>query len=299
MLARHNMLDAKPVILVGLFGTGLQFSQAPLVHMHEGEHCALHYLYRLIDLAALGLDNAALPDLLHAGRQLGFNGFAVTHPCKEAIVPHLAALSRDAQLLGAVNTVILEDGQWLGHNTDWFGFAESFRRDLAGVRTDTIVQLGMGGAGKAVAHALLTCGVKRVGLWVRNPAKAKPGIDSLTAMHGPDRIHVITDLAAAMATADGLVNATPIGMDAHPGCPLPTHLLRPDLWVIDLIYSPAQTKLLQSAQRLGARTHNGMGMFLAQAAEQFRLFTGVAPNMQRMKAHIARIHAARQSREDP
>ncbi|SAL74004.1 shikimate dehydrogenase [Caballeronia telluris] len=202
--------------------------------MQEGEECGLRYIYRLVDLTALGLSNDALPALLQAGGRLGFSGFAVTHPCKEAILPHLSELSSDARLLGAVNTVVLEGGRSIGHNTDWFGFADSFRRDIAGVKADRVVQLGAGGAGKAVAHALLTCGVGRVNLWVRNQDKAKPVVDSLAAIYGADRIGVVDNLAEAVAGADGLVNATPIGMDAHPGCPLPMHLLRPDLWVTDL-----------------------------------------------------------------
>ncbi|WP_221623349.1 shikimate dehydrogenase [Burkholderia sp. Bp9143] len=287
------MPETKPAILIGLIGANLQFSKAPQVHMQEGENCGMRYVYRLIDLTALGLGNDALPNLLQAGRQLGFNGFAVTHPCKEAILPHLSELSDDARLLGAVNTVVLEDGKWIGHNTDWFGFANSFRRDMAGVRTHRVVQLGAGGAGKAVAHALLTCGVQRVDLWVRNPQKAKPVIDGLAAVHGADRIGLVNNLAMAIAGADGLVNATPIGMDAHPGCPLPTHLLRPDLWVADLIYSPAETELLGAARLKGARTHNGEGMFFSQAAEQFRLFTGVSPDERRMKEHLKLISRTR------
>jgi shikimate dehydrogenase len=280
------MSETKPAILIGLIGTNLQFSKAPQIHMQEGENCGLRYIYRLIDLAALGLNSDALPSLLQAGGQLGFNGFAVTHPCKEAILPYLSELSEDARLLGAVNTVVLKDGKSIGYNTDWFGFADSFRRDLAGVKADRVVQLGAGGAGKAVAHALLTCGVKHVDLWVRNPEKARPVIESLAAVHGADRISGVTDLAGCMIGADGLVNATPIGMDAHPGCSLPKHLLRADMWVADLIYSPAETELLKAARLLGARTNNGEGMFFSQAAEQFRLFTEIAPDQQRMRRHM-------------
>ncbi|MFM0007637.1 MULTISPECIES: shikimate dehydrogenase [Paraburkholderia] len=280
------MSEPKPAILIGLIGTNLQFSKAPQIHMQEGEKCGLRYIYRLVDLAALGLSNDALPTLLQAGAQLGFNGFAVTHPCKEAILPHLSELSSDARLLGAVNTVVLKDGRSIGHNTDWFGFADSFRRNMTDVKTDRVVQLGAGGAGKAVAHALLACGVGHVNLWVRNPDKAKPVVDSLAATHGADRISIVEDLTEALAGADGLVNATPIGMDAHPGCPLPARLLRPNLWVTDLIYSPEETELLKAARLLGARTNNGKGMFFSQAAEQFRLFTGIAADQQRMREHM-------------
>jgi shikimate dehydrogenase len=288
----HTVSQAKPAILIGLLGTNLQFSKAPQIHMQEGELSGLRYIYRLIDLAALGLSTDSLPSLLQAGGQLGFNGFAVTHPCKEAVLPYLSELSSDARLLGAVNTVLLKDGKSIGHNTDWFGFADSFRRDMAGVKTDKVVQLGAGGAGKAVAHALLSYGVRHIALWVRNPEKAKPVTESLAAVHGRDRISIVGNLPEAVASADGLVNATPIGMDAHPGCPLPESMLRSGLWVADLIYSPAETELLKAARLKGALTNNGMGMFFSQAAEQFRLFTGIAPDQRRMQEHMKQLVSA-------
>ena len=286
------MTETKRAILIGLIGTRLQFSRAPEIHMREGECSGLRYIYRLIDLTALGLGMDAVPGLLDSAEQLGYNGLAVTHPCKEAVIPHLSKLSDDAQQLGAVNTILFMDGRRIGHNTDWLGFVKSFRRDLAGATTDRVVQLGAGGAGKAVAHAMLSCGVRHLALWARNPEKARPVAEVLAAHHGADRISIVGDLTDEMAAADGIVNATPIGMTAYPGCPLPVELLRPDLWVADLIYSPAETELLKAARAIGARTSNGTGMFIFQAAEQFRLFTGIEPDLERMEAYITQMLAA-------
>jgi len=290
-LERSKVTETKPAILIGLIGTRLQFSRAPEIHMREGESSGLRYIYRLIDLAALDLGMDAVPGLIHSAEQLGYNGLAVTHPFKEAVIPHLSQLSGDARQLGAVNTILFQDGQSIGHNTDWFGFAESFRRDLVGAKTDRVVQLGAGGAGKAVAHAMLSCGVRHVAVWVRNPEKARPVAEALTAHHGADRISIVGDLTDEIANADGIVNATPIGMATYPGCPLPVELLRPDLWVADLIYSPPETALLRAARAIGARTNNGTGMFIFQAAEQFRLFTRIEPDLGRMQTNIAQMLA--------
>jgi shikimate dehydrogenase len=287
-----QVTDRKRAILVGLIGTNLQFSRAPEIHMREGICNGLQYIYRLIDLTALDLGMDALPGLLKAAEQLGFNGFAVTHPCKEVVIPHLSELSDAARRLGAVNTIVFKDGRSIGHNTDWVGFAEAFRHDMASVKTDRVIQLGAGGAGKAVAHALLSCGVKHVALSVRNPDRARPVLDGLAARHGADRISIVGNLAEEVAAADGIVNGTPIGMAAYPGMPFPTTLLRADLWVADLIYSPAETKLLRAARALGARTSNGTGMLIFQAAEQFRLFSGIEPDLKRMQEHVTQILAA-------
>jgi shikimate dehydrogenase len=97
-----------------------------------------------------------------------------------------------------------------------------------------------------------------------------------------DRVAAITDLSAAMAAADGLIQATPVGMLGHPGLPLPIELLRPAHWVAEIIYFPLETELLKLARLLDCRTLDGSGMVVFQAAEAFRLFTGVAPDYERM-----------------
>ena len=160
---------------------------------------------------------------------------------------------------------------------------------MAGVVLDRVVQLGAGGAGAAVAHAGLVLGYGQLVLFDVDPARAASVVERLTAHFGPGRAVVGTDLAAEVGRANGLVNATPIGMTAHPGMPLPEELLRPDLWVSDVIYVPRETELLRRAKALGARVDNGGGMNIHQAVAQFRLFTGREPNVERMAASFARI----------
>src|SRR5215210_5753836 len=150
-------METRAPVLVGLIGAGIQASRSPALHEREGEAHGLRYVYKLIDLEQLGLSARDLPDILIAAERLGFDGLNVTHPCKQAVIPFLGHLSSNAQAIGAVNTVLLKDGR-IGHNTDWYGFSESFRRKLGDVGRDRIVQLGAGGGGAAVAHALLSLG---------------------------------------------------------------------------------------------------------------------------------------------
>ena len=161
MTTMPERLSSLPSVLVGLVGAGIQASRTPSLHEREGARQGLRYVYKLIDLEALGLDASALPDILTAAQRFGFAGLNITHPCKQAVIPLLDDLSPDAAALGAVNTVVLKDGRRVGHNTDWWGFAESFRRELPDVRRERVVQFGAGGAGAAVAHALLTLGSRR------------------------------------------------------------------------------------------------------------------------------------------
>ncbi|HEX5327765.1 MAG TPA: shikimate dehydrogenase [Acetobacteraceae bacterium] len=272
--------------VIGLIGAGIQASRTPALHEREGAALGLRTIYKLIDLEPLGLGIADLPELLRAAQLMGLAGLNITYPCKQAVVPLLDQLSDDARVLGAVNTVVLRNGRRIGHNTDWWGFAENFRRGLPDVERDRVVQLGAGGAGSAVAHAALTLGVRRLGIIDIDAARARALAISLCARFGAGRAAAETDSAMAMAMADGLINTSPVGMAKYPGLPLPVELLRPDLWVADIVYVPLETELLRTARALGCRTLDGGGMAVFQAVEAFRLFTGMAPDPARMLAHF-------------
>lgn len=268
--------------LIGLIGTGIQSSRAPFMHETEAEAQGLRLIYKLIDLDKLGLGNDALPELLIAAERMGFNALNITHPCKQAVVPLLHELSPDAASLGAVNTIQLRDGRRIGHNTDWFGFAENLRRTLPDVAMDRVVQFGAGGAGSAVAHAALVRGTRHLTITDINPARAQSVADGLNARFGTGRVTAVTDATQAVAAADGIINATPIGMDAHPGMAFPATWLRASLWVAEVIYFPLETEMLRRARDLGCRTVDGGGMAVFQAAEGFRLFTGRTADADRM-----------------
>jgi shikimate dehydrogenase len=279
----------RPSILVGLIGRDIQASRSPEMHMREGEAQGLRLIYNLIDLAKLDLSIESLPDLLVAAERTGFAGLNVTIPCKQAIIPYLHELSDDARALGAVNTVVLRDGRRIGHNTDWSGFAEGFRRGLPNAPMGLVVQLGAGGAGAAVAHAALMLGTKLLMVFDTEPSRAAQLASDLSARFGPGRAVAATDVEAAMASADGLINCTPIGMANYPGTSVPVALLRPAMWVSEIIYFPLETELLRAARALGCRTVDGGGMAVFQAVHAFRLFTGIEPDHERMLRHFASI----------
>jgi len=272
-------------ILAGLIGAGIGKSLTPAMHEREGAAQGLVYVYRLIDLDRLGLPGSALPDLLDAAERLGFDGLNITYPCKQTVIGHLHELSQDARDIGAVNTVVFRDGRRIGHNTDWLGFVEGFRRDLPGAPLNHVVLLGAGGAGSAVAHALLFMGARRLTIVDTDREKALALAAVLQTRFGPGCASV-GEAEDAMPHADGLVNATPVGMAKHPGLPLDPSLLRPSQWVADVIYFPAETELLRHARRIGCRAINGGGMVVFQAVEAFRLISGRQAVASRMQAHF-------------
>jgi shikimate dehydrogenase len=178
---------------------------------------------------------------------------------------------------------LLRDGRRIGHNTDWWGFAESFRRGLADAKMDRIVQLGAGGGGAAAAYAALNLGGGRLTLFDIDTSRARQLGGRLAAKFGASRIAIGENIQRSMAEADGLIHATPTGMVKYPGLPLPRELLRPALWVAEIVYFPLETELLRVARQTGCRTLDGSGMAVFQAAEAFRLFTGIKADAERMR----------------
>lgn len=177
----------KDSYLVGLIGSGIGPSLSPALHEREADRQGLRLLYRLIDIDPLGVPPEAVGDLVRAARDLGFDGLNITHPCKQLVTEHLDALAPQAEALGAVNTVVFEDGRAVGHNTDVTGFAASFARGLPDAPLERVVQLGAGGAGAAVAHATLTLGAERVTVVDALPERAAALAGSLNRAFGQGR----------------------------------------------------------------------------------------------------------------
>jgi len=272
--------------LVGLIGRGIGASGSPAMHEGEGRALGLKVHYQLIDLNRAELHGKRLSELLDAAQNMGFAGVNVTHPCKQAVIPILDELSPEAQAIGAVNTVVFSDGRRIGHNTDAYGFAESFRRGMPGAALDSVVLLGAGGAGSAVAHAALQLGVKHLSIFDQERQRAEALVTKLRSQYVDKNLSADAEMSTAIQAAAGVIHATPVGMTSHPGSAISPEYLRPDLWVADIVYFPLNTELLQQARERGCRTLHGGGMAVFQAARAFRLFTGVEPDVERMLARF-------------
>ncbi len=283
-----NMTDTKS-FKVGLIGADIQLSKSPALHMREGAAHGLDYSYELVDVVARKLPESALPDLLNELESRGFAGTNITHPFKQAVLPHLHELSDDARMLGAVNTVVFKDGRRIGHNTDWYGFYESFMRGLPDAKRDRALLVGAGGAGVAVAHAALKLGITHLDICDRDFSRADHLAAELNARFGEGHAFAVKDPADSLPFADGLIHATPMGMPAHPGMPVKADLLEQRHWVADIVYMPLVTELLATAAQKGCRTLPGGGMTVFQAVGAFRLFCGREPHAERMTAHFTEI----------
>jgi shikimate dehydrogenase len=284
-------------LLIGLIGAGIQHSLSPAMHEQEARQQGLRLHYQLIDVDRSADGAAALPRLIDAARTMGFAGLNITYPCKQAVIPLLDGLSDEAAAMGAVNTVVFDAGRAVGHNTDGSGWAWGFRRTLPAADLSRVVLLGAGGAGSAIAHAVLRLGAERLTLVDADATRSIALADELNKRYGGARARGGVDTQAALADATGLIHATPTGMAKLPGLPLPEHLLRSSLWVSEIVYFPLETALLAAARRAGCAVCDGGTMAVGQAVGAFRLFTGIEPDAERMRRHfldlIAPLDAAR------
>ncbi len=279
--------------LAGLLGQGIGPSLSPELHEREALRQGLRYTYKLVELHDGELHPDRLRELLAHAVRLGFDGLNVTHPVKHAMAPVVDELAPEAAALGAINTIVVEDGTTRGHNTDVTGFALAVREGLSDVRRDRVVLVGAGGAGTAVAHALTGLGVDTLAVVDTDPARARRLAESL----GEVRDRMAVDVAAPdrlpelLGGAAGLVNATPLGMAAHPGSPVPPGLLHHDLWVADIVYRPLRTELVRAADAAGCRVLTGAAMAINQAADAFELITGRPADRAAMAADFDRLVA--------
>ncbi|MBN8181771.1 shikimate dehydrogenase [Labrenzia aggregata] len=279
------MEAASNIVLAGLIGRGIARSRTPEMHMAEAAAQSLRGVYRIIDVDTLPEDEQNLKAIVHAAEVTGFNGLNVTYPFKMEVIPLLDQLSPNAAAVGSVNTIVFRDGKRIGHNTDLWGFAESFRQNMIGVSLKTVLLIGAGGAGVAVAHALADCGVQHLKIFDVDTVRVEQLARQVRSNRQGLTVEPVTTLdAASCANLSGIVNASPVGMAKTPGTPFPLALLKPDMWVADIVYFPLETELLADARRLGCRVLPGSGMAVFQAVRAFELFTGRRADPVRMKA---------------
>jgi shikimate dehydrogenase len=278
--------------LAGLIGEDIQGTSAPSMHEEEARAHGFTLTYRAIDFARPKRDPQFLGAMLDAAESLGFTGLNITHPYKQAVIPLLHELSDDARRIGAVNTVRLNGGHRLGHNTDWLGFADNLTATLPDAALGHVALIGAGGAGSAVAYAALTLGTHLLSLYDRDLDRARLLAFNLRNSF-PDRtIRVAESARDALDGANGVIQATPVGMRGHPGMSVPADALRPAMWVAEVVYFPEETELVQTARARGCRVITGGGMAVRQAAASFALFFGVQPDVDRMLRRFAARHTA-------
>lgn len=278
---------AQPFLL-GLIGSPIMSSAAPAMHEAAAEARGLRAYYRLIDVA--GADPAKLKAMLDGVRLLGFAGVNVTFPYKEMVIPLLDALAPGAAMVGAANTVVVRDGKLTGHNTDATGFIAAFKAVLGSPGDKPVALIGAGGVGRAIGFAMAELGARTLRIVDTDAGKAQ----ALAArLRDRTQTQVCGSIAQALDGAGGVINGTPIGMLPNRDTPVPSDLLHAGLFVADAVYTPLWTPLLQAARAMGCRVMTGRELCIHQAADAFRLFTGLEGSLERIGAAFDAVIAKR------
>ncbi len=254
--------------LYGIIGHPVRHSMSPAMHNAAFRYCGMNAVY-------LAFDVVDLKGAMGGVRALGVKGLSVTIPHKQAVIPLLDETDRVARRIGAVNTVVNQEGTLLGYNTDWVGAVKALE-EVTPLEGKKVVVLGAGGAARAVCMGLEEAGAK-VHIANRTVRRAADlaalsgaswsGLDGLGEVHG-----------------DVLVNTTSVGMSPNEDeIPVDPRFLDRYPVVMDLVYSPLETRLLRMARANGAVVINGLRMLLLQALAQFELWTGRAAPVEVME----------------
>lgn len=275
-------------VLLGLIGSPIAHSASPAMHEAAARAAGLDAHYHLIEVAGAGRTDLAV--MLEGVCRLGFSGVNVTFPYKEAVVGLLNGLSPEAEAIGAVNTIVVQDGELIGHNTDASGFAAAYRKLKRPSDNRPVAIIGAGGVGRAIAFALASCGVTRLRLF--DLERDKTAALARLLERRAD-VEIAGSVAAAVEGTAGIVNATPLGMLPNRDTPVPPALIDASQWVADAVYYPLWTPLLLAAQKNGATVMTGRDLAIHQALDAFRLFTGLAPSASAMSETFDKIMAER------
>jgi shikimate dehydrogenase len=284
----------KREVPLALIGANIMDSLSPALFADAFAAAGIDGFYHLMDVDRL--PERRLAALLGAIKIAGFAGANITYPFKQEIIALLDAVDPEAAQIGAVNTVVIEShGRTTGYNFDRRGWRKGFEERLGrnSAKNATVVLVGAGGAGRAVAFALMDLGVAVIVIHDRDTARANALNVDLARHYGVSHCRVTSDLERDIAAADGVVNATQVGMRGFAANPVPISALKALHWAADVIYTPIETAFLKAAAAKGARVLNGGGMCVHQAVEAFQLFTGVKPDVARMHRAFATALAAR------
>jgi len=275
--------------VIAILGYPVEHSLSPAMQNVEFERLGLDYVYVPASIKPENLE-LGIRGLVAAG----IVGMNVTIPHKQAVLPLLTTTSDDARMVGAVNTIRVENGDLHGYNTDIDGWVRDIQEDIL-LERNAVCIVGAGGAARAVAVGAIKSGASRLFLCGRNS-------DTVSAL-AEDIQHRLPEAdvswrqlddpecRAQLAASDIVVNTTPVGMDSSPGMPIPPDWLDEHHYYYDTIYTPGETELMKAARQKGCAVRGGLGMLAYQGAEAFQIWTGEYPDVERMKSTLRRILA--------
>lgn len=265
--------------LLALIGSPVEHSGSPAMYNYSFNKLGIDYTYLAFDVDVMHTKAA-----VEAAKTFGMRGFNVTMPCKTEVVKYMDELSPAAKLIGAVNTVVIEDGKLYGHNTDGVGYVRNLKEHGVDIKGKKMTILGGGGAATSIQVQCALDGIREISIFNKKDeffSNAQNTVDKIKK-EVPSCIVNLYDiddkakLKAEIADSDILTNATRAGMKPLDDVSIieDTTCFREGLVVTDVVYNPRETKMLREAKQAGCKTIGGIGMLLWQGVEAFKLYTG-------------------------
>ncbi len=271
-------------IQLGLIGDNIGASQAPRLHQLAGRQNACRVTYDRLVPRERGMDFDALFD--HVA-EAGYRGINVTYPYKERAARRVQVDHPRVRAMGAVNTVLFGNGPPRGYNTDYSGFISAYRQARGDAPPGRVLLIGAGGVGRSLAFALSELGAAELRLVDTDPSRAAALAEALGDTFPALSVSIGADAEGAADGADGLVNATPIGMVGHDGTALPARAMEGAKWAFDAVYTPVETRFLGHATTAGLVTISGYELFIGQGLDAWQLFSELPIDEERLRAALA------------
>lgn len=264
--------------IYGVMGDPIAHSMSPDIHNDAFEKENIEAVYHHFHVTKEDLNDA-----VKGMKALGIEGFNITIPHKTSIIPFLDEVDELALAIGAVNTVVNKNGRFIGYNTDGKGFFKSLCDEISGdIKAKKTLVIGAGGAARAIYFTLVKEGVKQVDIANRTKERAAQLVSDCP-YDKVSKAFSIIEAEQSLSQYDLIIQTTSSGMSPElDHSPLKVDQLKTGAIVSDIIYNPLQTKLLREAGEKGAKTQNGLGMFINQAALAFEIWTGIMPDTARM-----------------
>ena len=273
--------------ICGIIGDPIEHTMSPVIHNAAFKNKGVDYVY-----LAFKVKKEELGKAIEGVRALNIRGLNITIPHKVAVIPFLDELDHLADKIGAVNTIVNDNGVLKGYNTDATGFLQALRERGIEPKGKSVVILGAGGASRAISYILAERGSSLV-ILNRTWDKAKICADRISEIFQKEATALKLDrenLAAALSKADILVNTTSVGMSPNINETLVTpNLLKSSLVVFDIVYNPIKTRLLREAEIAGATTISGLDMFVWQGALAFEKWTGLKAPVELMREEVIKV----------
>jgi len=269
-----------------VIGSPIEHSISPEIHNSSFSKLKLNCIY-----LAHRVEKSHLREAIEGFKALGYSGVNVTIPHKVEVIKYLDEVSPEAKAIGAVNTIVFKKGKASGYNTDGTGALLALKEAGVEVENTRVVVLGYGGAARAIAASLALKGkVEKITIAGRNLEKARALAEDISKLGASTEASGMDNIEELLRESQILIHATPVGMSPRAEETLLTHKqLHPELTVMDIVYTPLETRLLREAKKAGCRVVDGLGMLIHQAAEAERLWLGVEPDISVMREAALRV----------